>query len=868
MSPRRAVVREVLVVVSLLIGPGCSSLPPATLDACGDGIVEPALGEDCDRATADCGAPDSALACRLLCATTADCPATATCGRGGACAIADGRFGLASETAWTSPFLLVGDVDGDRAPDLIGVDDVAVELRAGLGGGGFAAARSLPSFPATGSPLLADLTGDGIADVALSVGFGVHVLSSAVTGDFQATFQPSAPIGLSGGPLIAGVVPIPFGGLPTGQVIAVARVPAGPECPLPQGCDVLIVGEPGGVAILPKRLEWFASTRLPLAPIANPPANERQFVIALPFVDDPDQLGDQSGLYLVRVHQTTTATRLDPIVEVDVPGAVDGVTFTDLDGDGELDLLIAYTPTVPANAGAEVAVALSNGTAPFDAPRTLVMRPFGEASALPRPVPAPIAWGDLDGDGRDELISRDGAWSLACAPPSCSGGRIFTAAAPWAEAAVGDVNGDGHRDLIASRRAGATVDIALGTSVFGLWNDASFAAPGQVRALRLGDFDGNQVTDVAIAAIGSDGEDAELVVGFGQVGAPLAAPVSMGTIGKTLALEPLFVPAAGRFDLADDLVLAFDRDGARSISFMFGAVGRRMIAPFLPSDDEVPDGGYTTVDVLVAVELDGDPASEAIALLGYHDGDGVLQAVHARALDANRRGDLVERDAGTLPQGMFTGSDFAEARWASVPSVDGSAALLLGAEASGRVIALPIEGCPAACQATRLRVLQPAVLGRTPTDLAVLDLDGQGALDVVVPTTGVAGSAVLIWRGGVGEPEIIAVPDGARPVGVTAVRSVVGAPARLVVAIADGGVLVGEPDGAGRYLALVPLALGPGPDGNQPRAVGVRATDADGDGLDDLLVVTGPDPRSPRGLKVYLQQRVPGGPGLAQREAR
>ena len=48
-------------VVAALLAAACTSLPSVEAGACGDGIVEPARGEDCDRG-GDCGAPGTAQA--------------------------------------------------------------------------------------------------------------------------------------------------------------------------------------------------------------------------------------------------------------------------------------------------------------------------------------------------------------------------------------------------------------------------------------------------------------------------------------------------------------------------------------------------------------------------------------------------------------------------------------------------------------------------------------------------------------------------------------------------------------------------------------------------------------------------------------
>ncbi len=119
----------------------------------------------------------------------------------------------------------------------------------------------------------------------------------------------------------------------------------------------------------------------------------------------------------------------------------EGVTLTDADGDGDLDLLFA-------NRGVQNRLYLNNGSGLFT---------DATAARLPTDTDptVDIASGDVDGDGdRDLVMGNDGA---QCRLYLNNGSGIFTDAtgtrlptlvAPTRDVALVDVNGDGDRDLL------------------------------------------------------------------------------------------------------------------------------------------------------------------------------------------------------------------------------------------------------------------------------------------------------------------------------------------------------------------------------------------------------------------------------------
>ena len=101
-------------LVAAVLLASCTDLGDVDRDQCGNGVVEPAAGEDCDGSVG-CGAPGTEPACRVLCVPEAasTCPGNAACGIDGACHAPGGSFALSAGVAWTAPHLLIADTSGD-----------------------------------------------------------------------------------------------------------------------------------------------------------------------------------------------------------------------------------------------------------------------------------------------------------------------------------------------------------------------------------------------------------------------------------------------------------------------------------------------------------------------------------------------------------------------------------------------------------------------------------------------------------------------------------------------------------------------------------------------------------------------------------
>lgn len=141
-----------------------------------------------------------------------------------------------------------------------------------------------------------------------------------------------------------------------------------------------------------------------------------------------------------------------------------GLGITDFNADGNLDLV-----TVNSNDDNDVAVALGDGRGGFT-------RAAGSPFAV-GPAPYPMALGDLDSDGRTDIVATstgltkttDGAAAPGALTALFGDGRggFKRAAIPvktgrtWF-AAIGDLNGDGKQDLVTTHTEDRLLSVLLG----------------------------------------------------------------------------------------------------------------------------------------------------------------------------------------------------------------------------------------------------------------------------------------------------------------------------------------------------------------------------------------------------------------------
>jgi hypothetical protein len=225
--------------------------------------------------------------------------------------------------------------------------------------------------------------------------------------------------------------------------------------------------------------------------------------------------------------------------DIDVGGAGTYVAIGDLNGDGKPDLAVA-------NGG--VSVLLGNGDGTFGA-KTDFATGFD---------PRSVVVGDLNGDGAPDLVTANYGWwedtnlgTVSVLPGNGDGtfGATMdnaTGSTP-AFVAIGDLDGDGNRDLATANLSANTVSVLLGRGDATFEANTDYGTGGGPKAVAIGDLNGDGAPDLAVANSQTFANSVSVLLGNGD--GTFGAKTDYGTGSQHWAVAIGDLNGDGRPDL-------------------------------------------------------------------------------------------------------------------------------------------------------------------------------------------------------------------------------------------------------------------------------------------------------------------------------
>jgi len=635
--------------LAVALASACADLPQVQPGVCGNRVVEPKSGEECDTFdTSDgfkCSAGDVKLGgCRIECKDDRSCRAGAACGADGICRRPSGAFDFdAKATVRVSGVVRhvkVGDFDGDHRADVLG--ETLTDLRVHFFDGRATPSRTV-QLQGSGAVAIGSITtSDALSSIVIGSNDTLAVWRGQVDRSLATVLYPTLPLPTTGDLRL-------FVGDGLSQKAGLAYL----------GDELFVMqGNASATAVFPGKQEAAAPVTLltiprPITDVLTPSIARLQnfpqcdsMVWGLPG-------GPQVYVYSLCITDSFWAQNLSPRVVL-ATKALDASSRI-VTGRVNADLLADLVIQTPSS----VEVAYATGDGSFDA------NPFvganGNGLTAPMPLYAPkkdvntnalpkvLAVGDIDGDNRGDVVDTAGIW-LSSLP-----GYGYTAT--LSSAFLTDLNGDKKNDVIATTPLGTL--FLFGTSSKFL-NAAFYALDAVPDRMTVADLDGDIVPDVLVSTRAGKSTDG-LYVQWGRAAQFPEAPAFVGTLPPvaTMAsgrLAPFLLTSNNQAVLTSTAMapmLVQSEKGPLQAPLLVGDASRVLTSPFLLSK-QVANGSIVLGEIvsLALGHFDGT-GHLGMAALAFDIGASGLEGAHLWSVpshdDAELDSSAVVRTEAELP---------------------------------------------------------------------------------------------------------------------------------------------------------------------------------------------------------------------------
>lgn len=577
------------------------------------------------------------------------------------------------------------DLNGDHKADLVTLDKSSrvVSVLLEIGGGAFAAGVEYAVSFAAQAVRLADFNGDGRADLLLTNSYQtVTVRLNRGDGAFGDAVDYTVNPDGSSSLLPAWVADVNRDGRPDILVsdTNVAKL-------------FVLYGQPGGTFAVAATLLRQAD---PLVAIADFNRDGAIDLVTSLFPAQTVYLGRGDGTFGKPTRYTLGTAN----------SGTQQVATGDVNGDGNPDLVVSggyYNGDQR-----DLWVQLGRGDGSFAAPQ-VTMVPMAAR-------PGVLKLGDVNGDGRDDLIADRGGSAYGggtrAAVFVADAGGTFRMHAEYdfsdlvGDVAIADVDGDGAVDLAvpSPTRAGVTVLAGHGDGTFGY--DFEYSQSGRPSGVAVGDLNSDGHADFVSA--NGDGHTVSVRLGTGDGGFSAAREFHVGPNPSAVAL--------GDFnrDGVPDVVVTH-RDTVHnhqfdSVSVAFGigdgsfGASLELYVQGVPVAVRAVDVNGDGADDVVAANVRTSPFYQPISVL-LSNGDGTFQVERTSRAGSG--------DAKDLTVGDLNGDGYTDAVTVTGTDTTGTATVMLGS--GDGTFGVPVA----------------LAVGRGAQAVALGDLNGDGKLDLV-----------------------------------------------------------------------------------------------------------------------------------------